>query len=216
MATDSITINVSDNTEQISLSVANEPTVSVSSDEGSPYYVGAEIDVERITGGVKITATDRQGTTTATVYDGAKGDKGDTGQDGVSPAVSVDEIEGGHTVTITDADHPEGQTFDVMDGEDGVQFYYGTTEEWDSQTTLVSEDGAVYVYTDAYTVGGENVPDIKIGDGLAYVVDLPFTSAPMDAHMSDSDIHITAEERTFWNNKNRAIVSGETLILTTL
>lgn len=47
-----------------------------------------------------------------------KGVKGDTGDDGVSPEVTVEEIEGGHKVTITDAegDHE----FNVMDGEDGA------------------------------------------------------------------------------------------------
>ena len=60
---------------------------------------------------------------------GPKGDKGDTGSkgdtgaagadgaDGVSPAVSVAEITGGHRVTVTDGEHPGGQTFDVMDGQ---------------------------------------------------------------------------------------------------
>ena len=33
--------------------------------------------------------------------------------------MTVEEITGGHRVTIYDADHPEGQSFDVMDGEGG-------------------------------------------------------------------------------------------------
>lgn len=41
------------------------------------------------------------------------------GEDGVSPAVTIKEITGGHTVTITDRDHPSGQSFDVMDGSGG-------------------------------------------------------------------------------------------------
>lgn len=40
------------------------------------------------------------------------------GQDGVSPSVTVSTIQGGHQVTITDAEHPQGQSFNVMDGED--------------------------------------------------------------------------------------------------
>lgn len=51
---------------------------------------------------------------------GDKGDKGDTGSkgdDGASPTVTVTDITGGHRVTITDANHPQGQPFDVMDGE---------------------------------------------------------------------------------------------------
>ena len=35
---------------------------------------------------------------------------------GVSPEVTITNIPGGHRVTITDADHPSGQSFDVMDG----------------------------------------------------------------------------------------------------
>ncbi len=38
------------------------------------------------------------------------------GEDGVSPGVSVSTISGGHRLTITDKDHPNGQTVDVMDG----------------------------------------------------------------------------------------------------
>ena len=51
---------------------------------------------------------------------GAQGPTGAAGADGVSPEVTITEIEGGHTVTITDADHPTGQSFNVMDGEDGA------------------------------------------------------------------------------------------------
>lgn len=44
--------------------------------------------------------------------------KGDPGDDGVSPTVSVVDISGGHRVTITDAD---GDTsFDVLDGSPGM------------------------------------------------------------------------------------------------
>lgn len=37
---------------------------------------------------------------------------------GTSPEISVQNITGGHRVTITDDSHPQGQSFDVMDGED--------------------------------------------------------------------------------------------------
>lgn len=47
---------------------------------------------------------------------GAAGQNGTNGTDGVSPAVTITTITGGHTVTITDADHPSGQSFNVMDG----------------------------------------------------------------------------------------------------
>lgn len=44
---------------------------------------------------------------------------GTPGEDGYSPDVTITEITGGHRVTITDEDHPDGQSFDVMDGQGG-------------------------------------------------------------------------------------------------
>ena len=51
--------------------------------------------------------------------DGKDGTDGTDGTDGVSPDVTIASIAGGHSVTITDADHPAGQTFNVMDGAQG-------------------------------------------------------------------------------------------------
>ena len=51
--------------------------------------------------------------------DGVNGTDGKDGADGVSPTISVTEITGGHTVTITDAEHPNGISFNVMDGTNG-------------------------------------------------------------------------------------------------
>lgn len=48
---------------------------------------------------------------------GAPGNDGANGKDGVSPSVSVEAIEGGHRVSITDAEGTK--TFDVMDGANG-------------------------------------------------------------------------------------------------
>ena len=50
---------------------------------------------------------------------GPRGFEGDPGSDGYSPEVTIETITGGHRVTITDADHPLGQSFDVMDGSGG-------------------------------------------------------------------------------------------------
>lgn len=54
------------------------------------------------------------------------GPPGPAGEDGVSPEIEIETITGGHTVTITDAEHPSGQSFDVMDGEDGAPGTPGT------------------------------------------------------------------------------------------
>ena len=50
----------------------------------------------------------------------AVGPVGPAGEDGVSPEVTIAQISGGHSVTITDADHPQGQQFDVMNGAPGA------------------------------------------------------------------------------------------------
>lgn len=77
------------------------PTVTIDDQVGTPY--------------IEISAT---GSDTAKVFNFAFHNM--KGIPGVSPAVTVTEIEGGHEVTITDADHPDGQSFNVMDGEDGA------------------------------------------------------------------------------------------------
>lgn len=48
-----------------------------------------------------------------------KGAPGDPGEDGFAPEVTIEQIEGGHRVTITSAAHPEGESFDVMNGSGG-------------------------------------------------------------------------------------------------
>lgn len=48
-----------------------------------------------------------------------KGAPGDPGADGYAPEVTIEQIDGGYRVTITSADYPEGQSFDVMNGQGG-------------------------------------------------------------------------------------------------
>ena len=55
----------------------------------------------------------------ATGATGANGQNGSDGVDGISPTVEIDSITGGTRVTISDAEHPSGQTFDVMNGQNG-------------------------------------------------------------------------------------------------
>ena len=82
--------------------------------------VSPTITVEEITGGHRVTITDATGTQSFDVMDGEGGGGGGTpGRDGYSPVVTITEITGGHRVTITSKANPEGQTFDVLDGDDG-------------------------------------------------------------------------------------------------
>ena len=98
----------------------------------------------------------------------------------------------------------------------------GTTAFWQSKSTYIPKKGEFVVYTDHTTKNNPdgsttNIPAIKVGDGLAYVVDLPFTddglSAALDDHIEDQVRHVTLQERLFWNAKLNCEVTNEELIL---
>ena len=106
------------------------------------------------------------------------------------------------------------------------KIHYGTTEYWNTQPLLIGEKSHIYVYTDyAVTKNGEKsvlVPNIKIGDGNAYLIDNPFVATSVeelvDLHINDTTQHITEEERNTWNNKVECHLSGsnsETIVFTT-
>ena len=95
--------------------------------------VSPTVTITNITGGHRVTITDAahpsgqsfdvangaNGQDGADGVDGADGADGSDGADGISPAVTITSITGGHRVTITDADHPYGQSFNVFDGTSG-------------------------------------------------------------------------------------------------
>ena len=72
-----------------------------------------------------------------------------------------------------------------------------TKAEWAALPTMMSKKGVFYVYTDyrqeenPVTHEIVNIPAMKIGDGMSYVVDLPFTT-----------LAITEEDIERWNNKS--------------
>ena len=94
----------------------------------------------------------------------------------------------------------------------------GTKEQWDSTPTMIGEKDVVYVYSDQNTNElGQPVPGFKVGDGKAYLIDMPFNNDLSLAHFSNESIHVTDEERDFWNNKVTAFINAmdpENLVLT--
>ena len=98
-----------------------------------------------------------------------------------------------------------------------IQIKRDTTEHWNNAQGFIPLAGEVIVYTDyetkTYTVEeyGETVtktveiPNIKVGTGNAYVQDLPFvdekTRDILMEHINNHDIHVTLQEKLFWNNK---------------
>lgn len=77
---------------------------------------------------------------------------------------------------------------------------YGTTESWDAQATLVSQQKTIYVYTDYQVDEGKNIPGFKVGDGITLLINLPFTG---------SEGGVTDAERESWNNKVTAFIDPE-------
>lgn len=106
----------------------------------------------------------------------------------------------------------------------------GSTYYWDYEhMDYVPLRGEIIIYDDKGTTDdGESIPGIKIGDGMAYVVDLPFVgdddraivaerlgelTTTLDDHINNRLIHITDSERNFWNAKlNCRVNDEETLI----
>ena len=110
--------------------------------------------------------------------EGPEGPQGPDGADGVSPEVTIASITGGHSVTITDADHPSGQTFNVMDGEDGVGIPSGGT------TGQVLKKASNTDYDVEWGTGGGG-STYTAGDGIDITSDVISVDEMPSADMSD-------------------------------
>lgn len=93
-----------------------------------------------------------------------------------------------------------GTTYATSGGGESY-IYSDTTAGWASQATLVAQANNIYVYTDYQSASGQNIPGIKIGDGNAYLIDLPFIDTIYAQHIADSEIHVSSTDRTNWDNK---------------
>lgn len=99
-----------------------------------------------------------------------------------------------------------------------------TVEEWNSDKDLISQKGILYIYNNYKIINDQEgneifLPGIKLGDGKAYLIDLPFLNT--DAfneqildHINNKIIHVSLDDRRFWNNKlNLVQPESQTLIL---
>ena len=88
-----------------------------------------------------------------------------------------------------------------------------TAAGWAVMPDYVPKAGEICLYSDA--------AKIKIGDGSAFIADLPFIGEQdiqtlreaLQRHMEDMTAHVTTREKEFWNNKLNYEVSGDTLVL---
>lgn len=101
------------------------------------------------------------------------------------------------------------------------RFLYGTTEYWNSYSSLIAQRGTIYIYIDHEEVEGEYVPGFKVGDGTSYLIDMPYTDTYLNIsltnHINDIIRHITQAEREKWNNKVSVSISNideENLVFT--
>lgn len=94
-----------------------------------------------------------------------------------------------------------------------------TTENWNLKPTFIPDKGLFIVYIDHGMIIREgetvNVPGIKIGDGAAYLIDLPFIGEDwygvLEEHIQNTDIHVNPDEKSFWNAKLNCDLQDETL-----
>ena len=91
-----------------------------------------------------------------------------------------------------------------------------TTAGWGENPNYVPRKGEIVLYTDHAKTEGKTVPAIKIGDGNAYVADLPFVGDDLRdtllAHILDTTAHVSDNDRAFWNNKLNCEMDGEELL----
>ena len=99
------------------------------------------------------------------------------------------------------------------------EVFFNTKEGWNLQSQLIGQINTIYVYTNyQQDEQGKNIAGIKIGDGKAYLVDLPFLDTLYFKHINDDNIHVTSAEKQFWNNKMRcyySLTQDEALVFTT-
>lgn len=103
-----------------------------------------------------------------------------------------------------------------------------TKAEWEALSSYVPTKGELVIYSDWTEVDGIVYPGLKIGDGNSYVAHLPLyassigqdmqfirdLSDALTAHISNNQIHVSAEDRTRWDNKLNYSVDevSETLV----
>ena len=106
-----------------------------------------------------------------------------------------------------------------------IQQKRDSTANWNAALGFIPLQGELIIYNDYKTIEKEidgelrtvQIPGIKIGDGRAYVQDLPFIDEELRdrimVHINNPDIHVTLQEKLFWNNKlnvddNAELVDG--------
>lgn len=121
------------------------------------------------------------------------GVRGEDGDDGVSPTVTFTDITGGHTMTVTDKDHPSGQSINIMDGTSGG----GGTSDYDDLTdkpsinnvTLSGNKTAAELGLGTYSKPSSGIPQTDLASTV---------QSKLDNTVVVSDTQPTATENKLW------------------
>lgn len=94
----------------------------------------------------------------------------------------------------------------------------GTTAYFEGVKTTVPPKGQLVIFSDLYertNSEGSKITSagIKVGDGIKTIEQLPFIDWFYWDHINDANIHVTSEQKIFWNNKISCKVDDETLNL---
>ena len=120
---------------------------------------------------------------------------------GVDGTVSAKRISG----SATPFGNIAGSVF-ASRGGGTKEVYSDTTANWNARSDLIGKKDCLYVYTDYAMDGDTPIASIKVGDGNAYLIDLPFIYSG----------NVTQEQIDFWNNKvtvYEEYVDSETLFI---
>ena len=153
----------------------------------------------------------------ALAFSGLKGSKGDTGApgadgaDGFSPAVTITTITGGHRVNITDEDHPAGQNFDVMDGQDGASDWsdiqnkpnFATVATSGSYADLSNKPDLTTLEKKGVEVTQAEYDALVLAGEIDPLVDYYITDGQTYPAIDDSDVSLS---KTWSSNKIRSLL----------
>ena len=100
------------------------------------------------------------------------------------------------------------QRIRIGSGESNIQIK--TTQEWRDETPkTVSQEGVFYIFVETDSEDKFTSTRVKIGDGKAYVVDLPF--------IDQNRLEITQNQIDHWNHKldlATEVINDEKLVFT--
>ena len=93
-------------------------------------------------------------------------------------------------------------SMDFSGGGGSCKVLYDTTAHWDAKPDLIAKEGYIYIYSDwGESPDGKKIAGFKVGDGITPLIDILFTDQMYDDHIKNAIVHITQEEREYWNDK---------------